>query len=430
MKTAKWWRWLGVALLALCLFAGTGGVRPAPAIAVTVPPVSVPQSVPEEVSSAPDPDQVMATGTLASTGDLLMHDPLLEAAYDAQTETYDFRRIFTHLAPYVRRADEAAANLEVALAGNEKYRYRGYPRFNCPDEIVDAAADAGFTFLLTANNHTNDEGLYGIRRTMAVLRQKQMLFTGTRESEEEKRYIFLPVGGIPIGILNYTYGSRRDNGTPSLNLALEDKAVGLVNFYDTAQLDAFYQEAEEQIRAVREEGAKAVVFYIHWGTEYRLQPSKQQKEIAQKLCDLGVDVIIGGHPHVVQPLEILTSSVSGKQTVCLYSMGNAVSNQRIYRSALKSGHTEDGVLFYVTFSAYGDGTVKVTDVEILPTWVHLYEQEGKDVFQIVPLDKQVDWAGRFDLEKTETGLQDAQASYERTMELVRDGLEAFRAAAA
>ncbi len=419
-------------LLTLCLAAGTGGVEPQQSMAVVAPPAQEPDRsvVSEEaVSSIPDAERITAEGTLMSTGDLLMHDPILEGAFHEETDTYDFSSIFTHIASYVKQADAAVANLEVALAGNEKYPYRGYPRFNCPDEIVDAAKDAGFSLLLTANNHTNDEGLYGIRRTMAALDERGMRFTGTRESEEEKRYDILPVGGIPVGILNYTYGSQREDGSPALNITLEEEAVPLVNFFQYNRLDAFYEEVEKQIAAMREDGARAVVFYIHWGTEYRLEPNKQQRAIAQKLCDLGVDVIIGGHPHVVQPIEILTSSATGKQTVCLYSMGNAVSNQRIYRSALKSGHTEDGVLFSVTFSAFGDGTVKLTAIDVLPTWVHWYKQEGKDVFQIIPLDAERDWTGQFDLDKTETGLQDARASYDRTMALVGEGLQAFGAAA-
>ena len=128
--------------------------------------------------------------------------------------------------------------------------------------------------------------------------------------------------------------------------------------------------------------------------------------------------------HVVQPLEILTAA-DGRRTVCLYSMGNAVSNQRIYRASIKTGHTEDGMLFSVTFSRTGDGPVRVTGVEVLPTWVNLYQEDGRDVFEIVPLDMEKEWSATMDTDNSADGPANAAASYERTMELVREGLAAF-----
>ena len=420
------------ALTAALLLAGAAPAAPASLPVQTPPSVSSPVSL-DESSSPPAP--VTLEGTLLSTGDLLMHDPILEAAYSKTDNTYDFSRIFTHIAPYVEKADLAVANLEVTLAGDTKYPYRGYPRFNCPDAIVTAAKAAGFDLLLTANNHTNDSGLFGIRRTMEALERMDMSYTGTRKSDRDKRYRVADVGGIPVGLINYTYQAARADGKPSLNLLLEDAAVPLVNSFDYRRLDDFYNELAGELAAMRRDGALATVVYIHWGNEYRTTPNKQQRAIAQKLCDLGVDVIIGGHPHVVQPLEILTAPDGGR-TVCLYSMGNAVSNQRIYRASIKTGHTEDGVLFSVTFRRTGDGPVQISGVDVLPTWVNLYRDADRDVFQIVPLDTAKDWRTAFDLDRPAAGPADtgndgpanAENSYERTMALVRDGLEAFRSA--
>ena len=262
-----------------------------------------------------------------------------------------------------------------------------------------------------------------------------MSYIGTRKSDRDKRYRVADVGGIPVGLINYTYQAARADGKPSLNLLLEDAAVPLVNSFDYRRLDDFYNELAGELAAMRRDGALATVVYIHWGNEYRTTPNKQQRAIAQKLCDLGVDVIIGGHPHVVQPLEILTAPDGGR-TVCLYSMGNAVSNQRIYRASIKTGHTEDGVLFSVTFRRTGDGPVQISGVDVLPTWVNLYRDGDRDVFQIVPLDTAKDWRTAFDLDRPAAGPADtgndgpanAENSYERTMALVRDGLEAFRSA--
>ena len=152
--------------------------------------------------------------------------------------------------------------------------------------------------------------------------------------------------------------------------------------------------------------------------------------MAQTACDLGVDVIVGGHPHVIQPMELLTGTTdSTHKTVCLYSTGNALSNQRIDQMQdEKSGHTEDGIFFSFTFVKYSDGTVRVEAVEILPLWVNLYTSRttGKLVYDILPLDKSVeDWKTAYTL--SDATLAKAQASYDRTMAIVGAGLESINA---
>ena len=174
-------------------------------------------------------------------------------------------------------------------------------------------------------------------------------------------------------------------------------------------------------------GAKAIVMYIHWGEEYQLKANANQTAIAQALCDLGVDVIVGGHPHVVQPVELLTSTTDpDHKTVCLYSMGNAISNQRRENMNLNTGHTEDGVLFSFTFAQYSDGEVLLDSVEILPTWVWLGTIDGSKEYRILPLDQDVeDWAAAFNI--SESAAASAQSSYQRTMDLVGEGIEASNA---
>ena len=151
---------------------------------------------------------------------------------------------------------------------------------------------------------------------------------------------------------------------------------------------------ETAIANMKQDGAEVIVVYMHWGNEYRLTTTQTQRTMAQKLCDLGVDVIVGAHPHVVEPVDLLTSTVSGKNTLCVYSMGNAISNQRVEEPSItmKSGHTEDGMLFSFTVTKYSDGSVRLTDAAVLPTWVHLYSK----TYQIIPLDKTVsDWSVSF-----------------------------------
>jgi poly-gamma-glutamate synthesis protein (capsule biosynthesis protein) len=172
-------------------------------------------------------------------------------------------------------------------------------------------------------------------------------------------------------------------------------------------------------------GAEASILFIHWGNEYQIQENEIQREMAQAICNLGIDVIIGGHPHVVQPVALLQSSVDETHsTVCLYSMGNAVSNQRIEQIPSAKGYTEDGVLFQVTFARYSDGTVLLEKAELLPTWVNLTrsEETGKTAYEIIPLDSAVeDWKTAFTL--TDSELSKAEASYQRTMSIVGEGLD-------
>jgi poly-gamma-glutamate synthesis protein (capsule biosynthesis protein) len=177
---------------------------------------------------------------------------------------------------------------------------------------------------------------------------------------------------------------------------------------------------------MKADGAEATMLYIHWGNEYQLQQNTQQSQMAQKICDLGVDVIVGGHPHVVQPMDLLESTVDpDHKTVCLYSMGNAVSNQRLGNiSYVSTAHTEDGVLFSVTFEKYSDGTVYLQDVDILPTWVYMSVAAYPNTYHIIPLDIEIkdQWVEQFGI--SETVAASAMKSYARTMAIVGNGLTA------
>lgn len=185
-------------------------------------------------------------------------------------------------------------------------------------------------------------------------------------------------------------------------------------------MSQFYTEAENVINAMKQNGADAIVFYMHWGEEYQLSANTWQKTIAQKLCNLGVDVIVGGHPHVVQPIELIHSEDSQNTTVCIYSMGNAISNQRQeIMDSCPTGHTEDGMLFYYTFAKYGDGTVALSGVDIIPVWVNRYRGGNGYQYTMYPLEN-ADMANNYGFDTTE--LSKAQKSFERTKNIVASGL--------
>ena len=379
-----------------------------------------------EAPTEPEPLTVVATATISTTGDLLMHKPVINTGAKGDG-SYDFESVFRYLTPYSSAADYAIANLETTLCGtNNGYEYSGYPMFNCPDGIASSAQTAGFDMLLTANNHCYDTRLVGMKRTLEVISGLGLDTLGTMSSAEAPKYLVKDINGIKIGFLCYTYETA-DNypDRPSMNAILtSEESVGMINSFDYNQLDKFYGEIETHMAAMEAEGAEGTVLFIHWGEEYQLRPNTHQTTIAQKLCDLGIDAIVGGHPHVVQPMDLLTSTVDpAHKTVCLYSLGNAVSNQRLGNlQSINTAHTEDGMLFSVTFAKYSDGTVALEATDVLPCWVNLRYDTAKE-YNILPLDADTmdQWQTLYNL--SEGTFNAAKKSYDRTMALVGEGLE-------
>ncbi len=377
---------------------------------------------PEVTLSEKNPDEVIASATLTSVGDLLIHAPVFNSVLK-HDGTYDFNPIFQYVKPYLEKADFCVVNLEVSLGGNENgLVYSGYPLFNCPDSIVDAAKNMGADMLLLANNHTYDCGYSGFIRKIGVIANEGLKYTGVGKDNTEKLYNVVNVNGIKIGIVNYTYETpSTGEGNKAINGILLDKnAVNLVNTFNYDKLEEFYDNLENKIAQMKNDGAEVIVVYPHWGTEYLLKANEYQTKMAQKMCDLGVDVIVGGHPHVVEPVEVIKSEISGKRTVCLYSLGNFISNQRSHLMNLSTGNTEDGVIFTVNFEKYGDGHVSVKSVDAVPTWVSL--SDGS--YRVIPLDKKIgDWKTAFGL--NDYSLDSAKKSYDRTMSLVGQGIGDF-----
>ena len=374
----------------------------------------------------PDPEHVVSTATIAATGDILMHMPVVDTGL--QTDgSYDFSSIFRYLEPYTTGVDYAVANLETTLCGTDNgYPYHGYPNFNCPDEIAYSAADAGFDMLLTANNHSYDTGIVGYKRTIQVVNEAGMEHLGTQSSPEDPKFVIVEINDIKIGMLCYTYAYSVDSkGSPSLNGMPHISEAGICNYFHSGSLDTFYTEVDGYLQEMEAQGAEATMMFIHWGVEYNTTENALQNAIAQRLCDMGFDVIVGGHPHVVQPVDLLTSTVDpDHKTVVIYSLGNAVSNQRTGISDLfPAGYTEDGVLFNVTFSKYSDGTVALEGVELIPCWVNLHSNNGRSEYNILPLDDSTrdQWQTLYDL--SDTTMLAAERSFTRTMQLVKAPLD-------
>lgn len=370
-----------------------------------------------------DPSQVVeiARAEITVAGDVMPHMPIVRTS---QTEDgYHFDDIFTYVRSYVTGADYAVANLETTFAGTQNKEYAGFPDFNSPDQIAAGMQNAGFDMLLTANEQCYNYGIDGLVRTLSVLKNQSLATLGTTETKEEPRHVVKDISGVKVGMAAYTFADISADSKVTLNGHTAGSADGaLISAFDYDNLSGFYLELENEIAAMRAKGADAVVVYIHWGDEYSTGVSDRQRSIAQKLCDLGVDVIAGSHPHVVQAVDLLTSSVdSDHKTVCAYSLGNLLSNLRADNVGVGSGNCEDGLLFSFTLAKYNDGTVRISAVKLLPIWVMIRGSgEGRD-FYILPLDQNNgNWRGSFDL--SDTQLNDAQKSYNRTMELVTPGL--------
>lgn len=393
-----------------------------PTVGITAAPTlpAETETLPPE-TTMPEPEHVVSTATVSATGDILMHKPIITAGAQG-SGTYNFDFIFQYLKEYSEATDYAIANLETTLAGTAK-PYQGNPLFNCPDEIVGAAKNAGFDMLLTANNHSMDTGKDGYLRTLEVVREAGLETLGTMLSAEDPRYAIQDINGIRVGMICYTYdtssstgGKLSLNGNPMTGLTRDN-----INCYNPDNPESMYDEVEQYLEEMRDAGVEATIMFIHWGPqEYALTPLDAHTQIAQKFCDMGIDVVIGGHPHVVQPMDLLTSSVDPEhKTVVLYSMGNAVSNQRLGNiSRVKTAHTEDGVWISVTFSKYSDGTVYVDSVDLMPTWVYLNQK-----YYILPLDqeKEDQWGSLFGI--SDSTVNAAKDSYQRTMDLVGEGLK-------
>lgn len=365
--------------------------------------------------------------SIISVGDILVHSPQLTAAYDSQTGTYDFNNNFRFIAPYIKEADYAVANLETTLAGEEWRKYSGYPSFNTPDSLAEALKNAGFDMMLTSNNHIYDSRVKGFFRTGEVLRQMGFDVIGTRSDEEQKKYLIKDIKGIKVGFINYGYETIRQNGKKALNgVVLDESVAPLVNSFDYDNKQAFYDEVEEILTSMKNEGAEFFVVYIHWGNEYRTKQNSHQEEIAQNLCELGIDVIIGAHPHVLQPADVITSEDTGKKTLCFYSLGNFISNQRIEYMNLKTGHTEDGIMVKINLRKYRDGKVVLHSAEYIPTWVNLYYEGEKRVYEILPLPEAYNNPEDYNLDKISQGVKLAQNSYNRTKEIMDSNKEKIK----
>ena len=322
------------------------------------------------VSVKPKPE--IKEATLIAVGDIMMHSTQTRSGYDAKRQTYNFDSFFTPVKNILSKGDWVIGNLETPLAGEDTGGYTGYPLFNAPAELADAAKKAGFNILTTANNHALDRGEKGVIRTIANLGDRKIASTGTAGSvAEASRTLISTKNNISLAILAYTYGT---NGIP-----IPQGKDYLVSLIDENKII-------KDIAKARKQGADIVTISLHFGDEYQRQPNPQQKQLVENLLKAGADIILGSHPHVVQPYKIFKfPGKNGKtrKAVAIYSMGNFISGQT-------KDYTDLGVIFQVSIrKKFPEKTTEVTGIKAIPTLVHRYTLNNQVKYRVLPLEQTI-----------------------------------------
>lgn len=339
--------------------------------------------------SASKPLSPLATHelTLIFAGDIMQHMPQVDAAWNNDLEVYNYDSCFKYINPWLRSADLAIANLETTLAGKP---YSGYPAFSSPDELVNGMLNAGIDIIGTANNHCCDRGQTGIERTVTVLDSLGMVHMGTYKNIESYRKSnpkIINTRGFRLAFLNYTYGT---NGIQ----VPENNVVSLI------EKDRMVAD----MKAAHDSVVDMTIVFIHWGDEYQRMPNAFQKDIAQHLFANGADIIMGSHPHVIQPMEWRRSDTLKKEQLVVWSLGNFVSNQR-------KQYTDGGTMFKITLQKES-GHTRIKDASYQLTWVYNPVKNGKKQYYILP-------AARFE---NDTVLLDRQ-SHSDLQSFIKDSRE-------
>lgn len=329
--------------------------------------------------------------SIVAAGDLMQHRPQVVAAQLRDTTQFNYKPSFRYVAERFRDADLSIVNLETTLS--EEGPYYGYPCFKSPAEVADAMQEMGIDVAALANNHCCDRGAYGIRSTSEILDERGMMHVGVyRDSVDyaKNNILYVERCGISFAIVNYTYGTNGINVPKGM----------VVNHLDSVAM-------QRDLASIDRGQVDCVIAVVHWGNEYERHVNKEQRRLADFMLRHGVDLILGSHPHVVQPYEVLDDG-----RIVLYSLGNFVSNQRTrYR---------DGGLIAtidVTITEHGRDDELLSrnvyyELGLTPVWVHLPD------YAVVPPEV----GDKMDMN------YDSRQRYNRFMADVREHIEIKKAA--
>ena len=289
--------------------------------------------------------------TLVAVGDNLIHNTLI-AAGEKDDGTLDYHSFYESIGGYIQAADIAVINQETMLGG-DSFEYSGYPLFNTPWEVGEAAIDAGFDVFTCATNHSMDKGSAGIEKELEFFSQyPEIVHVGTNANEEDYNTItYSTVNDIKFAWLNYTYGT---NG-----ISIPEDKPYIVNMLDEEKVTKDITEARAN--------ADVVVVLPHWGTENSHDVNEQQRKYVKLFSDLGVDLVIGTHPHVLQKVEWVTNEETGKKMLVYYSIGNFISHQTNLNQMC-------GGMAELTVERKG-GNIEITNAKLAPV-IDYYARTG------------------------------------------------------
>jgi poly-gamma-glutamate synthesis protein (capsule biosynthesis protein) len=297
--------------------------------------------------------------SLLFIGDIMGHDEQIWSAENRETHLYNYDDVFQYIKPVIADADIAIANFEVTLGGPP---YTGYPQFSSPSDLAVACKNAGIDYLVTANNHAADRGKKGIISTINKLDSIGIPHTGTflnSSCHDSLTPLMIHKNGTSIALLNYTF---------STNGIIVPEPV-IVNMLDKELITRDINEAKDK-------NADIIILFLHWGTEYDTIPSKTQTDLAEYFQSIGVDMVIGSHPHVLQKMVRTKNNVTGNNDVVIYSLGNFVSNQR-------KPKTDGGSMVRIELTRIGE-KYSISNAGYYLTWVYTPIEKYRKKFFILP----------------------------------------------
>lgn len=326
------------------------------------------EEIAEQTSSKPE----TTTIHMAAIGDVMCHLTNIKNAYNSTSKDYDFSNVFKNIKSYTQNADITIGNLETTFAGSDR-GYTGYPTFNTPEVLGQNLKDIGVDVLSTANNHCMDKGYTGIVSTLNFLDKYGLAHTGTsRSTQEQNTTLIKNVNGIKIAFLSFTYGT---NG-----ITIPSDKTYSVNLIDKELI-------KKQINFAKAENVDLICVNMHWGIEYKLKQNSNQEELADFLFSNGVDIILGSHPHVLEPMEKRTITLEDgttKDGFVIYSLGNFVSGQ-IYPN------TKSTVILNIQITKNKDGKITIDKINYTP--VYLYDSgsnaKSRTEYTLMDIEKSI-----------------------------------------
>ena len=315
-------------------------------------------------------EETDTTFTLTAIGDVMCHNTQYMDAYDSDTGTYDFSYVFDNISSYTKTADICIGNLETSFAGEDR-GYSNYPTFNSPDSLADSLKSIGVDVLSTAGNHALDMGFSGLSRTIDVLDKADISHLGTYKTQEDQDKVLIKyVKGVKIAFIDYTYGT---NG-----ISVPSDKKFCINLIDKDLI-------KKHIETAKNQNADMIVACMHWGTEYQTKQNSEQEELADFLFQNGENVIIGNHPHVIQPMEKRTVTLEDGSTrdgFVVYALGNFICDQNAV-------NTRDSIILNLKITKHTDGSITIDNYDYVPIYMYKDTSVSKHKMKILDINKTI-----------------------------------------